>query len=458
MKSECPNYTRAIADNLAGFAYEDIPGEVVDRTKLILLDTLGALLAASSPKYSAARIIIDFVKAQGGEPQASIIGRDFKTSAVNAALANGTLGYLCDIEAHHPEAILHPVAIVVPTCLAVGEYQGSSGRDVLAAMALGVEMGTRVCIALDAPILHRKGLHPSGIGGVFGAVAAAGHLLGLEREAWVSALGLASNQASGTLNWTSDPTENSRPFNPGVAARNGVTAALLAKAGFGGPRDVFEGKYDFFTAFSDTRHPEALVEGWGRRYAITELAVKRYPTVAQSHSGLDGLLEIRDEQGLTIEEISKIDLRIAPLATRVIDNNIMRSHCAQYVLAVAALRGKVEPEDVLLSDHRSDPRVQRLFENIRVIPDDDLAGTYPEHYETIIEVTTTGGEIHMKRVLSARGLPDNPMTREEVLDKFLVLATTVVSRERADEIVRMVDGVEALSDIRDLARLLVVKS
>ncbi|MCH8089312.1 MAG: MmgE/PrpD family protein [Chloroflexi bacterium] len=289
-------------------------------------------------------------------------------------------------------------------------------------------------------------------------VAAAGHLLGLEREAWVSALGLASNQASGTLNWTSDPTENSRPFNPGLAARNGVTAALLAQAGFGGPRDVFEGKYDFFTAFSDTRHPEALVEGWGRRYAITELAVKRYPTVAQSHSGLDGLLEIRDEQGLTIEEISKIDLRIAPLATRVIDNNTMRSHCAQYVLAVAALRGKVEPEDVLLSDHRSDPRVQRLFESIRVIPDDDLAGTYPEHYETIIEVTTTDGEIHRKRVLSARGLPDNPMTREEVLDKFLALATTVVSRERADEIVRMVDGVEALSDIRDLARLLVVKS
>lgn len=456
-KPESTSYTRMVADNLAAFAYSDIPSEVIARSKLILLDTVGALLAASAPKYSTGKIITDFVKTLGGEPQATVIGRDFKTSTVNAALANGTLGYLCDIEAHHPEAVLHPVAVAVPSCLAVAEDRHASGEQFLASVVLGVEMGVRACVSLDARGLYRRGFHPSGVGGVFGSVAGAGHLLGLESDRWIAAIGLAANQASGTLSWASDATENSRPFNPGIAARNGVTAALLAHAGFGGPNDVFEGKYDLFTAFSDTRHPEVLCEGWGQRFAIMELAVKRYPCCAFIHSGLDGLFDILAQEHLKIEDISGMSLRFAPSGAHIIDNNIMRSHCAQYVLSIAALEGRFEADDILLYDRRSDPRVLELSRRTKVVYDEDLEKTYPEHYESIIEVATRNGAIFRRHVRSARGLPDNPMTQEEVHEKFLALATTVVSQDRAERIIELVDRIEEVNDIRDLSDLLVVK-
>ena len=109
----------------------------------------------------------------------------------------------------------------------------------------------------------------------------------------------------------------------------------------------------------------------------------------------------------------------------------MRSHCAQYVLAVAALKGKLEPEDVLIKDHRSDARVQRLFKNITVVADETLAPSYPEQYISIVEVTTKDGSLYKKQISCARGLPDNPMEREELIEKFMSLSTTVMPSKQA---------------------------
>jgi len=233
-----------LADRLAAFRLKDVPGEVLAHAKLMLLDTVGAMLAASNPKYSATRILVDFAKRLGGRPESSLVGQRFKTSCVNASLVNGTLGYYCDIEPHHVGGILHAPAAMVPAGLAVAEKERAGGRQFLEAMILGIEVTCRVSYALNPVALYNRGFHPSAICGAFGAAAAAGKLFRLNPKKFGIALGLAMQQASGLLAWASDHTENSRPFNPGLAARNGTTAAYLASLGFGGPPTPFEGKYD----------------------------------------------------------------------------------------------------------------------------------------------------------------------------------------------------------------------
>lgn len=445
--------TQRLAAFVANFTYRDLPDHVAQRGREILLDTLGALLAASSPRYSAARIITDFVRSQGGTPESSVVGRDFKTSSINAALANGTLGYYCDIEAHHPGAVLHPAAVVVPTALAVGERERADGRRFLAAMVLGVEVACRVSSALDPRGLYRRGFHPSSVAGCFGAAAAAGSLLGLDVPQLCNALGLAGTQASGLLAWASDLTEHSRPFNPGIAARNGTTAALLAHRGFGGPPDIFGGKYDIFAAFSGERHVEALTANFGQHFRIMELAIKLYSCCAFIHPALDGLLKIVTDHGVDIDDVDRVDLRFATSGVGIIDNNELKSHCAQYILAVATLDHKILIDDIL-QDRRSDPRIQRLSERVRVIGDTELEKTYPDQYRSIIELTTSDGRRFVEQVDWPRGYPQNPISREELEAKFLGLATTVVDRAHAERIARVAERVEELTDIGELAALL----
>src|SRR5215471_15496199 len=189
--------SRQLAERIARFRYQDLSTELVAHTKLYLLDTLGAMLVASAPKYPASRIIMRFVHELGGVAESSLVGQGKKTSCVNAALANGTLGYYCDIEPHHVGAILHGPAVIVPTSLAVGEKIKADGKRFLAAMILGVEVATRVSYAFDPVALYNRGFHPSAICGAFGAAAAAGYLLRLSPERQAVALGLAMQQTCG---------------------------------------------------------------------------------------------------------------------------------------------------------------------------------------------------------------------------------------------------------------------
>ena len=201
--------TAALAGFIAGLRADDLPAPVAARTLELVLDGSACLLAAANPAWSTGRLIAAFAKDQGGAPEASVVGQGFKTGAVHAALANGTMGYACDFEPHHPEAILHPIAVMIPAALAAGERALASGRAFLAAVALGCEVEYRVSMALGPAAQYALGFHPSAVCGGFGAAAAACHLLCLEAEAVTRALGLVACQASGLMAWESDPSENS---------------------------------------------------------------------------------------------------------------------------------------------------------------------------------------------------------------------------------------------------------
>lgn len=424
---------------------------MIKKAQIILLDTIGVILAATSLNYSAGRILTQFVKEQGGEPECTLMGRNFKTSCVQACLVNSTMGYYCDNEAHHPGAILHPAAVAIPTSLAFAEREGLTGKDLLAAMVLGIEVSCRVSYAINPQALYEKGLHPTSICCGFGAFAIGAYLMDLELEQIINGLGLVGNQASGLLAWASDKTENSRPFNPGIAARNGATAALLSQLGFGGPTSIFHGEYNLFKAFShgEERKEELFFPQW----RFNELAIKLYSSCSFTHPGLDGLLQLMKEYQLSARNIKKIILRYPASGVHMIHNHALKSHNAQYVMAVAAVKGNILMDDIL-HDRLSHPEIQRLSENMELIGDEELEKNYPDQYESIVELETDDGRTLKKHIDWPKGSIQNPLTEEEIKEKFIKNATTVIPQERAYQIIDWVSDAPEKKNLDDLCKLL----
>ena len=172
-------YTEKIANYVVDFCFGDLPEEVVEYSKLVILDTIGAMVAATNPSYPASTIIRDNVILQGGRGEASVVGKNVKIPAVNAALANGILAYLCDIESYHVKAVLHGTAVVLPAALAIAETENVSGKDLLTSFVLSLEVETRLSFAISPTGMYTRGFHPTVVAGCLGAAISAGKLLEL---------------------------------------------------------------------------------------------------------------------------------------------------------------------------------------------------------------------------------------------------------------------------------------
>jgi 2-methylcitrate dehydratase PrpD len=450
--------TGQLADFIAGFRADTLPADVLATTKTMVRDGTACLLAAANPAFSTGQRICGFARDQGGKPESSVVGQDFKTSASMAALANGTMGYACDFEPHHPEAILHPIAIMVPTALAVAERTGASGRDLLAAVALGCEVEYRVSMAIGPVQMYSLGFHPSAVAGCFGATAATATLLGLDAEAVVRALGLAGCQASGMMAWESDPTENARPFQMGMAARNGVTAAMLADADFGGPAAIFDHGHTVFHAFSRAARPELLLADLGHKWdGMMELAIKPYSSVSFLHPGLDALLDLVRQHDLQAGDVEEIILRFPRSGVHCVDRNPLKSHCAQYILPLAVARRRIAVSDLFEDRRLTDPTVAELSRRTTVIADDELDKLFPDYYASIVQVRTRSGGTLERRNDIARGYPESPLSAAELDAKFRELAGSVASASRVEALSRCLDSLDAAPVVTELAALLAAR-
>ena len=322
----------------------------------------------------------------------------------------------------------------------------------MTAIVVGVDVACRVSNAIGPRTLYARGQHPTCVAGGFGAAAAAGHLLGLNPTAMCRAWGLTGTQASGLLAWETDPTENSRPFNPGIAARNGTTAALLASFGFGGPPDIFEGQFNILDALGDPPQAQELTTELGKRFLIRELAIKRYACCAFLHPALDGLDEIMVEGRLQADDIDAMRLRFPRSGVALIDDNPLRSHCGQYILPIYALERRVIIDDILF-DRRGEAAIAALGEKTRVLGDDGLDPEFPERYTTIVEVDARGTTFR-RRVPYARGCPENRLTEAELEAKLRSLAKSVIDDVHIQGIIETVRGIASTPSIIPLIGLL----
>lgn len=448
--------TQQLADFISGLQPADLPQEVFAYTKTLAFDGIGALTAATHPKITSSARIGAFAESQGGPGESTLIGRGTKVGVVNAVLANGTLGYACDMEPHHPEAILHPIAVMIPTSLALSEKLGRNGRDFLTAIALGCEITYRVSMAMDPKELYGLGFHPSAVCGVFGAAAAAAYLLRLNTEQTVRTLGLAGLQASGLMAWQDDPNEDARPFQMGMAARNGVTAALLAQNGFGAPDRIFDGGHNVLHAFSRAASSEPLVDGLGEKWdGVRELAVKPYSCVSFLHPALDALNTLIESHSLQASEIDAIQLRFAESGSHCVDDNPLKSHCAQYVLPVRVARGKLQFVDLFVDRRETDPEVARLAGVTSVVRDQgELERLFPDFYVGEVTLTLKDRRQLTERSDIARGYPESPLSDENIRKKFDELVGAVQSNDHRKSLAKAAADVSDEESVHPLADLL----
>jgi 2-methylcitrate dehydratase PrpD len=442
----------ALENYVATMRLEHVPSVTVDAAKRVLLDGLGCILGSTSNQFPIQPLLLDFARRTSTRRDSLLIGSSLRSDCMTAALVNGVLAYYVDSEPHHPQAMVHPVAVVLPATLAVAEMNGSSGAEFLEALIVGIDVACHVSRALDGPTIYARGFHPTTVSGAFGAMAASAHLLHFKGTVLSNAFGLAGSQASGLLSWIDDPTEQARPLNTGFAARSGVSAAMLAASGLTGTPNIFGGKYPLSLAYSGTWNSPALDDDLGSVFAVDGLYFKIYPCCGFLHPALDGLLDILAAERIDATQIDAITLRFATTGCQVIDNNRLRSHCAQYILAVAAVNGTFEFSDVM-NNRRNDPLIESLSRRVTVIPDAELEKEFPHVYRSGIEVRMRGGQTHTRVVGAPKGSVEMPLTEDELWAKFLRLTDGVLPVSQAEGVrstTKAIDTVDIISTLTDL--------
>ena len=451
-------YSQAIARFLCGLKLEEVPQGVVDKAKLVFLDTLGIALASSTMDFG--RMVTNVARQLGGPNSSRLIGSPLKVAAANAVLANGTLAHGLDYDDTLEEAIVHTGCCAGMTALAVGEELPASGKAVLEAAIAGTEVMCKV--GLIAPgKFHARGFHPTALCSTFGAAAAAGKLLGLEPVQWIDALGLCGSQSSGIIEYLADGTWTKR-FHPGWSAHGGVIATMLAREGFRGPATVFEGQHGFYRAFGGAdEYPFEKFNELGRTWEIPKLTFKSYPCGSISHPYMDCALTLKQKYAVAPERVAEIVCRTAegpvhrlwePLADKQRPTSSYGAKFSlPYSIAVMLIRGRAGLEE--FSDEViRDPEVLSLAKKVRYELDPTI--DYPRHFSGHVKIVLADGGILEENQPHPRGGLESPLPPEEIERKFRANARLALSGQQLELIVESVKRLEQLSSITALSDLL----
>ena len=447
------NITEPLSDYIVSEQAGQLPPAIKERAKIHILDTIGAMVSGSQLKPG--KVGIDFVRTQGGPQDATIVATDLRTSPILAALANAMTAHADETDDAHFPTVTHPGSVILPSALAVAETQHRSGADLIAAVVLGYDVMCRINKAFDRGWMGKRGLHAGSLCAVFGAAAAASRLLSASAQQVRHALALAATQASGVNTWRQDPEHIDKALCfSGAPARNGVTAALMAQAGFTGTATVFEGEENFFKAFSENSHPDEVIKELGSRYEILDTSIRKYPAGQPIQATLEGYFTLVKQHRLDGRRIQKIVVRLPDTQARTINDRHMPDVNCQYMLAVAMLDGKIDFQNSHDFERMHDPQVLELKKRVELVADPELTKIFPAVRSAIVEITMVdGGQF---KVLEDRmpGAPYNPMSAEELDEKFHSLSDPVLGEPRSQAVAKTAHNLENLADVATLTALL----
>jgi 2-methylcitrate dehydratase PrpD len=444
--------TTRLARYMVAARDQSLSADVTREAKHRILDTLAAIVSGShlSPGEAAIR----YVRSQGGTPEASVLTTNFRTSAVNAALANGMFAHADETDDFEPVTKAHPGCAVVPAALAMGERDGRSGAEVLKAIVLGYDLCCRFLMALGPD--HVRATHRSaeGTSATFGAAAAAAALARLDERGMRFALSYAAQQVSGIWSWTRDTEHIEKAFDfGGMGARNGVSAALMVQAGFTGVADVLDGEHNMIQALSTEPRPEEMVADLGRRFYVTETAIKTFSVGYPIQAPLDALLTLRREHSLTPANVARIVARLPEDGALIVSNRAMPDVNIQYVLAVGLIDGTISFEDSHSQARMKDPQVLAVKERVELVADKSLLDPAAPRSGRV-EVTLRDGRTVTHFTRHPPGTKENPLDTNGVNEKARGLIEPVLGPDRTNGIIRTVNQMDTLGNIRDLVRLL----
>jgi 2-methylcitrate dehydratase PrpD len=442
-----------VSSYIAGALARELPPEVTAKTKHHVLDTLAAIVSGS--RLTPGALASAYVNRLGGAGECLVIGTSLLVPAPLAALANGMAAHADETDDSHLGGRFHPGCAILPAALAVAEQQDLGGRELLAAVALGYDVGARLNMALGfaSPNTARHSTHS--LGAAFGAAAAAAALLRFEPEQVRHVLSYAAQQLSGVPFWNRDRHHVEKAFDfGGMGARNAVFSATMVAAGFSAVDDPFSGKYSVFTAFGETPQPHLIADGLGQRYEILKASIKKWCVGSPIQSVLDAVSALMETEGLRAEEVRSMRITLPDDRIHIIDNGAMPDVCVQHLAALALVDGGVTFESVHDRARMQDEAVLEVRRRITLIPSPELSAAVPAR-QAIVQVETARGLLrHHARAV--RGTPDNPMSDEEVAAKALGLVAPIIGPERGERLVSTVQRLEELSSVRALREVLQV--
>ena len=442
------------SEQIAAFVYsttlESIPNLVVRKAKTAIIDGVAVTLGGYP---LLGERLISFVEQVGGNSVATIAGGDIQTSAPLAAFANGTLAHALDYDDLNESMGGHPTAPVWSATLAVGEMVQSSGAELILAYILGVEVETKLGAAL-LPSLYSSGWHPTSVLGTLGAVVAAGKLMNLDHKQLQMALGIAASFASG---FKQNFGTTVKPLHVGQAAKNGVTAAILAKGGWDAALDSLEGENGFCRLFCNENQNEwdrkregvnlsSLGKPW--EFESPGIKQKKYPCCGSIHSSLDALLELMEEEGRGIEierlhctvHSQKKHILIHPKPKTGLEAKFSLEYCIATTLQNRCITLKQFSDNAVTT-----PQIQVWLPKIIISTDNKMP-----KWGSIIQIETNSGERLEKRCDAFPGISN----KVDLMSKFHDCGDALIGRDRCDELMALLWKLEDLEKVSELTRLM----
>jgi 2-methylcitrate dehydratase PrpD len=456
----------AFARYLTTTRYEDLPRAAVASAKQEVLDSLATALGGSTK--AGVGELVDMVKEWGGAKQSTVIGYGLKVPAPSAAQVNGTMIHALDYDDGHQVALVHIGCTAVSTAFAAAERIAAikgkiSGKELITALALGADFESRMSLAAKpGGSIITTGWHPTALFGFLSSAAIAGRIFGLNEDKMINALGLAYHQAGGAGSGVADGALAKR-MGPGLAAKVGITSALMAERGITGDRDPLEGKTGLYKMYmGDDYDASVLTKGLGKIWEGINIGDKPYPCCGFTHAAIDAVLALKAKYDVKPEKIKEVlvvggqstyDLSVPPEIKRSPRTIIDAQFSVPYVTAVALLYGAVTVDDFTL-DTIKRPEVLKMAQKITTTLDKgmDRHGVGPSS----VTITMAGGKAHKEYVEYCLGSVEHPMSLDDVAKKFRECAPCAVKplkKETVEKVIDMVGRLETLEDAAEIIRL-----
>jgi len=436
--------TLALVRAVRGIQYDEIPAEAREVARHCLLDHLGCALAGSREPLT--EILVESVA--GNDASATLIGRRERAPWGGAALINGTAGHALDFDDTHAVMSGHPSAPVVPALLALVERESARGPQLLAALVAGIELECRLGTLLG-PGHYAAGFHSTATVGAFGAAAACAHLLGLDEERWLHALGIAGTQAAGLK---SAFGSMAKPLHAGRAAETGLLAALLARGGFTANAAILEAPQGFAATHAGAELRSEALERWAGRFLIRDTLFKYHAACYLTHAAIEAATRLRTRHALAPGRIVRVEVGVDPSLLTVCDiaeprTGLEGKFSLRATTAMALLGDDTADPATFTAARMCDPDLVRLRDRVGVVP---VAGTGPMRSTVIVE--TDDGAFD---AAADTGVPatDLDAQRERLTRKFLALAAPVVGRAGAEALAAAALGADKLANAAELLRL-----
>lgn len=454
--------TQELARYCSRMKFNDLSDEVIDCAKYRFLDFIS--VACRGSKEDPSQSMYRFVK-EMGKGEGVIVGTNEKAPYLYSALANGTSSHSIEMDDVHNESSLHPGVVVFPSALATGEMVGASGKSFILAVVLGYEVMIRLGRALGPENSYKRGFHPTGTCGTFGASVASSKILGLQEEEILNALGISGSQAAGSMEYLAQGAWT-KPFHAGWAAHSGMVAALLSRKGFKGPSSIVEGRDGFLHAYSNGADPSKVLEGIGSGFQILRTSVKSHACCRYMHPPIDAVLKIVNENNLRPAQVKKIKVGILRAGASLIAEPIESKYNPQSIVdaqfsmpfgaAAALLYGKAGLNEFQLPTIQSRP-VREMMRKVGCTVDPELDRTFPKQWRATAEILTEDEKSYSTTVEYPKGDPENPLSWEEMKERFHDLTGRIMKKERRLKIVEEVERLDGIKDIRKWSSLLLRK-